>query len=386
MSTLTLPSLLEQYTQVRRRSEQLCKPLHTEDYVVQPTVDVSPPKWHLAHTTWFFEQFVLSAFPGYKPFHDDFAFMFNSYYESVGKRVLRPSRGNMSRPTVDEVYQYRRYVDDAMEQALMDEGFAADMETVLTLGFHHEQQHQELLLTDVKYILGHNPLFPAYGKYDEDGVGGNDGWADVEGGLHTIGHQGDGFCFDNELGAHKVHLDDFSLSKHLVTNDEYLAFILDGGYSQFKFWHAEGWDWVNQHQVKAPLYWHQVDGHWHVYTLDGFQPLSLTRPLTHISFYEASAFANWKGMRLPTEFEWEAAQSQFEWGSRWEWTNSAYLAYPGFRRAAGALGEYNGKFMVNQMVLRGASVATPPGHARHTYRNFFHPHLRWQYTGIRLAK
>jgi ergothioneine biosynthesis protein EgtB len=265
----------------------------------------------------------------------------------------------------------------------------ADLRDLIVLGLNHEQQHQELLLTDLKYTFGVNPTFPVYREdfaVEELTETGGDGSIEIEGGLYKIGYDGDGFCFDNELARHEVHLDDLSIDSRLVTNVEYLDFIDDGGYCDFRLWHSEGWDWVNQNAVESPMHWHKVDGEWHHFTFAGLRKLPLDAPLCHISFYEASAFAEWREMRLPTEFEWEVANTKFDWGKRWEWTSSAYLPYPGFAKPDGAVGEYNGKFMINQMVLRGASVITPAGHSRPTYRNFFHPHLRWQFTGIRLAK
>lgn len=375
------------YLEVRKRTEALCAPLQTEDYVPQPVVDVSPPKWHLGHTTWFFEEFILSKVVGYSRFHTEFAYVFNSYYESLGARVIRTNRGNLSRPTVDEVYAYRRYVDNNMAKWLDSHELTAEEMHVLQVGLNHEQQHQELLLTDIKYILGHNPLFPAYGDFSEyEKLSAKTNYIDIPSGTYPIGHTGEGFCFDNELGRHRVYLEGFSIASQLVSNKEYMDFIQDGGYSDFHFWHAEGWDWILQNQVEAPLYWHKVDGHWMHYSLQGLQLIDSNLPVSHISWYEAAAFAAWKGERLPTEFEWEVAAPHIHNGERWEWTNSAYLPYPGYKKAPGALGEYNGKFMINQMVLRGGSVASAPGHLRPTYRNFFHPHLQWQYSGIRLVK
>lgn len=383
-------TLSQRFTQIRNHSVLICEPLQTEDYVVQPIVDVSPPKWHLGHSTWFFETFLLQPYlPGYQVYNESFNFVFNSYYETVGARVIRTDRGNLSRPSVNEVYQYRNYVDEAM-LSLLQGSLSADVEELLILGFNHEQQHQELLLADIKYILGNNPLFPAYR------IGAAKAIAEDESslkqmiafkeGIYEIGHTGSSFCFDNELGRHKVYLNDFSISSSLITNREYLAFLNDNGYQNFAYWHAEGWDWVKTNQVIAPMYWHLIDGLWHTYTFEGLQALDLNAAVTHISYYEAYAFAEWSGLRLPTEFEWEVAASSFNWGQRWEWTESSYLPYPGFNKAPGAIGEYNGKFMVNQKVLRGASEATPEGHSRFTYRNFFHPHLRWQFTSIRLAQ
>ncbi|KAA2238558.1 ergothioneine biosynthesis protein EgtB [Chitinophaga agrisoli] len=382
--------LKDNYATVRQRSEAICAPLKTEDYVVQPVVDVSPPKWHLGHTTWFFETFLLKPnVPGYTEFDPDYNFVFNSYYESVGARVIRTNRGNLSRPAVEDVMRYRQHVDRAMEN-LLDQPLTPELETLIVLGLNHEEQHQELLYTDIKYILGHNPLFPAYCEEKATGatVGADKGpdMLSIPEGIYEIGYEGDGFCFDNEQQRHRVYLQPYQISTRLVTNAEYLAFIEAGGYQDFRFWHAEGWDWVKQQLTHAPLYWHQVDGKWMHYTWQGLQPLDLGAPLCHINYYEATAYAAWKGMRLPTEFEWEAAAPQLSWGERWEWTESAYLPYPGFTKAPGAIGEYNGKFMVSQMVLRGGSEVTPPGHSRITYRNFFHPSLRWQFMGIRLAK
>lgn len=381
-------NLLETYLTVRQRSKQICGPLETEDYVVQPVPDVSPPKWHLGHTTWFFETFILKPnVIGYQGFNPDYNYVFNSYYETVGARVIRTNRGNLSRPTVQEVYAYRDYVDEAMEKLLACP-VSPELQELLTLGFYHEEQHQELLWTDIKYILGHNPLFPAYAEHypHSEPITADTVFIPIKSGLYQIGHEGQGFHFDNELGRHTIFLPDFEISNQLVTNAKFLEFINDGGYQNFRFWHAEGWDWVKNNEIKAPLYWHQIDGEWLNYTLGGLKKVKPEEAVCHVSFYEAAAFAAWKGMRLPTEFEWEVAAKQLNWGSRWEWTNSAYLPYPGFITAPGAIGEYNGKFMVNQMVLRGASDVTSPNHSRETYRNFFQTNARWQYSGIRLAK
>ena len=380
--------IVEKYKQVRSRSALLCASLKTEDYVVQPTMDVSPPKWHLGHTSWFFETFILKEhLEGYTLFDDNFAFVFNSYYESLGARVIRTDRGNLSRPTVEQIYAYRDYVDRAMER-LLAEPITERIQQFTILGINHEQQHQELLATDIKYILGHNPLFPTYTEIRNE-VPKNpaeEQFIRIKEGMYAIGHTGEGFCFDNELSPHKVYLGSYQISNRLVTNEEYLAFMKDGGYQNHFYWHAEGLDWVKNNGISAPLYWHNIDNKWQVYAAEGLQELDLHAPVAHVSYYEAAAYAAWRGMRLPTEFEWEAASRHLNWGERWEWTNSAYLPYPGFVRSAGPEGEYNGKFMVSQMVLRGASIVTPPGHSRATYRNFFHPPLRWQYTGIRLAK
>jgi formylglycine-generating enzyme required for sulfatase activity len=410
--------LKQYYQSIRSYTEKLCEPLEIEDYIPQPIVDVSPPKWNIAHTTWFFEEMILKKFvPGYKVFDEQFGFLFNSYYNSVGERTSRDHRGDLSRPTVKRVFDYRHYVDEKMLALLSVPpasagGLTANPESatsiesshlqprataggtdalreLVILGLNHEQQHQELFLTDLKYTFSLNPLFPVYREGFapvEKRETTADDFIKVDAGDYEIGFAGDGFCFDNELARHQVSLGGFEIGNALVTNRQYLDFMNDGGYRDFRLWHSEGWDWLNANNVDSPLYWHNRDGEWFNYTLGGLRPVEFDAPVCHVSYYEAAAFAEWKGMRLPTEFEWEAASDSFEWGLRWEWTNSAYLPYPGFRKPAGAVAEYNGKFMINQMVLRGASVMTPPGHSRKTYRNFFHPHLRWQFTGIRLAK
>ncbi len=384
-------TILDFFLQTRRYSESLCEPLETEDYVVQPIEDVSPPKWHLGHTTWFFEDFILKKYkPGYTEYNKQFAFVFNSYYESMGARVVRTDRGNLSRPTVSEIYDYRKYVTTQIEELLQEEDdLSSELEDLIEIGIHHEKQHQELLLTDIKYILGNNPLLPAYSKNFKENkyeASGKPKWLSLEEGIYEIGHTGKGFCYDNELGRHKVYLQNFKISSELVTNAEFLEFINAGGYKDALLWHSEGWAWVKDNQITAPQYWHREEGNMMQYSLSGYQELDPQAPVTHISYYEAFAYAQWRGLRLPTEFEWEAAQSEFSWGNRWEWTESAYLPYPDYAKAPGALGEYNGKFMVNQKTLRGGSVATPSHHTRPTYRNFFQPHLRWQFTGIRLAQ
>lgn len=381
-------SLLDFFLEAREYTESICKPLEIEDYVVQPSIDVSPPKWHLGHTTWFFEEFILKPYAkSYSIFDVDFSFVFNSYYETVGKRVVRADRGNMSRPSVEKVYAYRNHVTGALK-SFLEKKTSKEVLDILEIGIHHEKQHQELLLTDIKYILGNNPLLPKYTKNfkEHNSLERAQEWVPMEEGIYEIGHKSTDFCYDNELGRHKVYLHSYAISNTLVTNAEYMAFIEAGGYQKFDLWHAEGWDWVNREQISAPLYWHIIDGIWHHYTYNGLQKITTETPVTHLSYFEAFAYAQWKGCRLPTEFEWEAAQHLFAWGQRWEWTESAYLPYPNYKKADGALGEYNGKFMVNQKVLRGSSVATSSKHARPTYRNFFQTNLRWQFTGLRLAK
>ena len=381
-------TILDFFLETRHTTENICKPLEIEDYVVQPIVDVSPPKWHLGHSTWFFEEFILKSFKdNYECFNDSYGFVFNSYYESFGKRVVRTNRGNLSRPTVNDIYKYRHYITKQMELLLQDND-SEELIELVEIGIHHEKQHQELLITDIKYILGNNPLLPKYNDTFTEHTAENHNreWLSVNEGLYNIGHNSKDFCYDNELGRHQVFINAFQISNTLVTNGEFMDFMEADGYKNALLWHAEAWDWLSTENISAPQYWHFDNNTWQHYTLQGLKEIDPNAPLTHISYYEAFAFAQFKGLRLPTEFEWEVSQHLFNWGQRWEWTESAYLPYPNYKKADGALGEYNGKFMVSQKVLRGGSVATSSKHTRPTYRNFFHPNLRWQYTGLRLAK
>jgi ergothioneine biosynthesis protein EgtB len=423
-TTRTPPSrarhLVEQFRQVRDFSTHLCRSLEPEDYVVQSMPDVSPTKWHLAHTSWFFETFVLKVWMRrYRSEVPQYAYLFNSYYNAAGDMHRRDLRGLISRPTVTETYRFRESIDQSVIKLLeeADDALLAEIEPVLTLGLHHEQQHQELLITDIKHVFSQNPLYPVFQPNTaalETGRVALEHFVEFDEATVLIGHQGAGFSYDNEGPRHRALVPAFSLSNRLVTNGEYLAFMEAGGYSRTEFWLSLGWTTVNEQRWQAPLYWVQRDGAWWNFTLSGFRPVNESEPVTHVSYFEADAYANWDGARLPTEFEWEhassgvpisgnfvdtqrfhpapAASSDGEgaflqmFGDVWEWTRSAYLPYPGYRAVPGALGEYNGKFMCNQMVLRGGSCATSQSHIRSTYRNFFQPEKRWQFTGIRLAR
>ncbi|MCW1382664.1 ergothioneine biosynthesis protein EgtB [Novosphingobium sp. KCTC 2891] len=401
--------LAQRYARVRALTAALAAPLSDADATLQSMDDASPAKWHLAHTTWFFETFVLrDHLPGYRAFDPAYAFLFNSYYEAEGARLARPARGMLSRPALAVVLDYRAHVDAAVARVL-ERGDAA---AIIELGLAHEEQHQELLLTDIRHALWRNPLGPAMWPAEprlRAAVVPGEGWLDHPGGIVRVGHEGPGFAFDCEGPAHDVLLRPFALSRGLVRNADWLRFMADGGYAAPGLWLSDGWDWVRRESVSAPLYWREGAQGWERFTLSGWQSLDLLAPVSHISFYEAEAFAAWAGARLPTEFEWEALAADGDpaggmqldgagpvdpmaegapslFGNCWQWMRSAYLPYPGFRPAAGAVGEYNGKFMSGQGVLRGGSCATPRGHLRATYRNFFQPEKRWQFTGLRLAK
>ncbi len=411
--------LIERYREIRNFSERLCETLEPEDCVVQSMPDVSPTKWHLAHTSWFFETFVLKVWmPEYRTEVPEYAYLFNSYYNAAGDMHRRDLRGLISRPTVAETYRFRHSIDAHILQLLesADETLLAELEPVFTIGLHHEQQHQELLVTDIKHVFSQNPLHPVFREReesDEEVSIAPAGFVDFAETIVEIGHAGRGFSYDNESPRHRALVPAFSLATRPVTNSEYLAFIEAGGYTKPEFWLSLGWTTINELRWQAPLYWSKQEGVWWNFTLAGMQPVDPAEPVTHVSYFEADAFANWSGLRLPTEFEWERAAAglpiegnfvgterfhpapvepapndklQQMYGDVWEWTRSAYLPYPGYRAAAGALGEYNGKFMCNQMVLRGGSCATSRSHLRATYRNFFQPEKRWQFTGIRLAR
>ncbi|MGC4122196.1 MAG: ergothioneine biosynthesis protein EgtB [Myxococcales bacterium] len=411
-------SVLRLYLTVRAATEDLCKTLEPEDYVVQSMPEASPAKWHLGHTSWFFETFLLREhLRGYEPYDPSWAFLFNSYYEAAGPRIARASRGMLTRPTVEEVVAYRHHVDSRMEDLLrkLDESRLSDLVPSILLGLHHEQQHQELLLTDLKHAFSLNPLEPAYRHLPApcEGAAMPHAWAAFPEGLRWLGYHGLGFSYDHERPRHRVFLEAYQLATRLVTNAEFQGFVEDGGYRRPELWLSEGWEQVQRHGWRAPLYWRDAgDGTWRTFTLGGARPLAPAEPVCHVSYYEADAFARWAKARLPTEAEWEIAANHLDvegnfvesgrlhpcaagpggeaiaqlFGDVWEWTASPYAPYPGFQPEPGAFGEYNGKFMVNQMVLRGGSCVSPRNHLRATYRNFFAPHSRWQFAGIRLAK
>lgn len=416
---LSREALISHYKKVRQFFVDLCKPLAIEDYVVQSMADVSPTKWHLAHTSWFFEALLLNhVIPNYQSPHPQYAFLFNSYYISLGERHYRPHRGFITRPTVEHVYQYRHHVDSQvltfLEQASEQE--LAEWGPIVVLGLHHEQQHQELMLTDIKHVLSVNPLRPAYieRQVPANGTVSALEWISFPEGIYTIGHDGNGFAYDNESPRHREFLADFRIASRLVTNGEYLEFMCDGGYERPDLWLSDGWYTILDKGWNAPLYWEERDGEWYIMTLSGLCPVVNSEPVCHVSYYEAQAYARWAGKRLPTEGEWEVAAANLPvegnfadnstyhpvplvesaipgslhqmFGDVWEWTQSAYLPYPGYKPPEGAVGEYNGKFMCNQFVLRGGSCATSLSHIRPTYRNFFYPDSRWQFMGFRLAE
>jgi ergothioneine biosynthesis protein EgtB len=384
---------LDRFQAVRRETERRAARLSPEDQVIQSMPDASPIKWHRAHTTWFFEQFLLTPHdPAYRPFDERFAFLFNSYYVAAGPRHARPQRGLITRPGAAEVTEFRRHVDGAVDRLLAgaDAQTLAQLLPILEIGLHHEQQHQELMLTDILHAFAQNPTSPAYDPDWQFPHGAQSpGSVSLAEGIQTIGHQDRGFCYDNELPAHRALVGPVAVSRSLVTNGAWLEFIADGGYANPLLWLSDGWAVATGEQWGAPGYWRQADGQWQVMTLGGLRPVDPAQPVCHVSYYEADAFARWAGRHLPGEAEWETAARGGELGDAfgvvWQWTRSSYSPYPGYRAAAGALGEYNGKFMVNQMVLRGSSLATPDGHARASYRNFFYPASRWQFTGVRLA-
>jgi ergothioneine biosynthesis protein EgtB len=413
-------TLFDQYQAVRTATEALCAPLTVEDYVIQTMPDVSPPKWHIAHVTWFFEAFVLKPFlKGYHTIDESYDYLFNSYYQTHGVPYPRARRGMLSRPGVDDVYRYRQHVDIAIADLLSNAPpeHAEEICRRMKLGLHHEQQHQELLVMDIKHILSQNPLYPVYRdnmQKPPTEIAHDVHWCHFTGGVHEIGANKDAvFAFDNERPRHRRYLEDFTLASRPVTNIEYLSFITDGGYARSELWLSDGWAHIKAEGCNAPLYWvHQSDG-WYEFTLGGLKPLDPNAPVCHVSYFEADAYARWAGARLPTEAEWEVAaagrhiegnflesdylqpiaglQDDRErprqlFGDVWEWTSDAYNAYPGFKPLPGTLGEYNGKFMSGQMVLRGGCCATSQSHMRTTYRNFFYPHMRWQFAGLRLAK
>jgi ergothioneine biosynthesis protein EgtB len=384
----------EAFLKVRRETERRAASLSAEDQLVQSMPDASPAKWHRAHVTWFWEQFLLGDHaPGYTPYHPDYAYLFNSYYVSAGPRHARAQRGHLTRPGADEVTAYRRHVDAEVIKFFnaTDDAKLASLVPLLEVGFNHEQQHQELMLTDILHAFAQNPIPPAYDpawKFPASATAG-DPWLTLTEGIHTIGHAGDSFHFDNEKPAHRALVGPVKLARNLITNGEWLRFMEAGGYSTPTLWLMDGFAAAEREQWQAPGHWRMVDGEWRIMTLGGLQAVDPAAPVCHVSYYEADAFARWSGKHLPTEMEWEVAARagglNDAFGIVWQWTRSSYSPYPGYRAIEGALGEYNGKFMVNQLVLRGSSLATPDGHSRISYRNFFYPHHRWQFTGLRLA-
>jgi ergothioneine biosynthesis protein EgtB len=385
---------VEAYLSVRNETERRAAPLSAEDQLIQSMPDASPAKWHRAHTTWFFEQFLLGEHcPRYQPFHPDYAFLFNSYYVSAGPRHERHRRGDLTRPSAEEITAYRRHVDAAVVNFFQsaDQDALMRIAPLVEVGLNHEQQHQELMFTDILHAFAQNPILPAYDPAWQfpTSTRSEGQWITLNEGIHTVGHAEDTFHFDNEKPAHRALVGPVKLARNLVTNAEWLAFMQDGGYSTATLWLMDGLAVASKEQWQAPLYWREIGGQWHIMTLAGLKPVDPEAAVCHVSYYEADAFARWSGKHLPTETEWEVAargnQLNNAFGIVWQWTRSAYSPYPGYRAAEGALGEYNGKFMVNQLVLRGSSLATPDGHSRVTYRNFFYPHHRWQFTGLRLA-
>jgi ergothioneine biosynthesis protein EgtB len=386
---------LTAFAGVRAETERRAAPLSAEDQVVQSMPEASPAKWHRAHVTWFFEQFLLRSFaPSYRTFDERFAFLFNSYYVAAGPRQARPQRGLITRPGVAETASYRAHVDAAVASLIEATADGEAVFPIVEIGLHHEQQHQELMLTDILHAFAQNATHPAYDtgwQWPESASGASTEAGDaLIAGIHTIGHDGEGFSFDNERPAHQVLLQPVRLSRALVTNGEWLEFMADGGYTTSGLWLSDGWATVEAQGWEAPGYWRHVDGAWFTMTLGGLRAVDPALPVCHVSYYEADAFARWAGKHLPTEAEWEVAAKaealDDAFGTVWQWTRSAYSPYPGYVAEEGALGEYNGKFMINQMVLRGSSLATPAGHSRHTYRNFFYPSARWQFSGLRLAE
>jgi ergothioneine biosynthesis protein EgtB len=378
---------------VRAETERRAAPLSAEDQIIQSMPDASPIKWHRAHTTWFFEQFLLAPnIPNYKVFDPRFAFLFNSYYVAAGPRHARPERGLITRPTNEEVAAYRAHVNAAVERLIAEAKLAAlpEILRILEIGLHHEEQHQELMLTDILHAFSLNPTNPAYDKkWQPPRAAGGEGYVELTAGIHKIGHEGTGYCFDNETPAHQELIQPVRIARSLVTNREWLAFMQDGGYRTPSLWLSDAWYTIESEGWNAPLYWREIDGKWHSLTLGGLRPVDSTASVMHVSYFEAEAFARWAGKFLPTEAEWEVASRTNKlsdaFGIVWQWTRSAYLPFPGYRAAKGALGEYNGKFMVSQMVLRGSSLATPANHSRVSYRNFFYPPHRWQFMGLRLS-